>query len=349
MKSIKVFLGTIVIMAISLSYDYSVFAAIIKKGEFFLNFNADKQIISLSANETKLSEILKVISEKSGMKITTYGKEDKVISANFENKPLDEVLKRIIRDNYILVYQGEKLQKVGLATQSKKDSSQIKEFLGRIMEDGDIIKMFFIPRDFTVESIADYIGERHKFLDYLAENFPQKEIQTQFSFQDFIGKDEITKIANRYPEIKIQEVSQGWNDQKGGFCVDPNKPLSEELIGLEKMELQSINQRLEHAQWLINNDSGTNEEIKEKNKQFLQSSQEYKTIFQEKGVLLYGIKATGKAEEIKQMRDDLSYVRLADPIYGGKLEELLGKNNLIHMIPIALSPYDNPVSELEKK
>lgn len=306
----------------------------LKDGEIIITVK-EEQKIDLKAKQAKRADILKTLSEKTNIEIKVQdGIGDQLISLAFKNTLLQDAIKKIAGNNYVLALKktdnGFEVVKGNVV--SIKD--QIKEFAGSFMEDkGYLLKMFFMPEDSTPESIAEYKKERHKLLDYLAEKHPNKVIEAQISFKDFLPMNEITAIVNHY-DVKVKTINHGWEDNGGGYNFSEDESFEEAIPELIKGEEEFF---------------GSMAEDKDKISVELNSSmEEYYQNFKEKGVMVYGLKIEGKAKELKNVKDSIGQVRIIDPLWKGNLFSLLEKTHIVAPIAIPLNPFSEPVSELER-
>lgn len=306
----------------------------LKNGEFVLNIK-EGQKVDLAAKKAAISKLLEEISKKANVDIKVQeeaGKE--LVSLTMKDEPLATAIKKIVGSNYILSLKKEKdgFEVTKGDVLSIKD--RIKEFIGSFAVDGSRIKMFFMSEDSSPKGIAEYIRERHKFLDYLAEKYPNKVIEAQISLKDFLTGDEILAIAGKY-DVKVSVLNSGWKDVGGGFGVEKDEPLPEAIKRLNEDDKEMLEGFLSME---TNHDEGVR----------VTDWKEYWKDFQEKGTLIYGIQLEGKTTELKKMKDEAKQVRLADPLWQGSLYNLLQKTHIVSPIAIPLSPYSEPISELEK-
>lgn len=298
----------------------------LKDGELVLNVT-DGQKIDLKAKKVKCADVLKSLSEKTGVEIKVQeGVENQLVSASFKDLSLQDAIKRIVGNNYVLAMRktdnGFEVVKGNIV--SIKD--QIKEFAGSFMEDDGLIKMFFMPPDSSPESDAAYIKERHKLLDHLAEKYPNKVVKAQISLKDFLTVNEISAILDKR-DVKVKVINDGWEDWGGYFDVREGESFQDAIPRLNESEEIFFGHMGEEA-------SG--------------SKQEYYMNFKEKGVMIYGLEIEGKVKDLKGFKDDIEQVRLMDPLWKGNLFSLLEKTHIVHPIAIPLNPFTEPVSELEK-
>lgn len=312
----------------------------LKNGEFVLNIK-EGQKVDLAAKKAAISKLLEEISKKANVEIKVQeeaGKE--LVSLTMKDEPLATAIKKIVGSNYILSLKKEKdgFEVTKGDVLSIKD--RIKEFIGSFAVDGSRIKMFFMSEDSSPKGVAEYIRERHKFLDYLAEKYPNKVIEAQISLKDFLTGDEILAIAGKY-DVKVKILNPGWKDFGGGFGVEKDEPLPEAIKRLNEDDKEMLEGFLSME--------SVQEEDKETDKTVKKTDfKEYWKDFQEKGSLIYGIQLEGKTTELKKMKDEAKQVRLADPLWQGSLYNLLQKTHIVSPIAIPLSPYSEPISELEK-
>ncbi len=324
----------VVISALFLSAVYS-FAASplrdLKDGEFILNIK-EGQKVDLAAKKVAISKLLEEISKQAKVDIKVQeeaGKE--LVSLTMKDEPLPNAIKKIVGSNYILSLKKEKdgFEVTKGDVLSIKD--RVKEFIGSFSVDGQRIKMFFMPNDSSPKGIAEYISERHKLLDDLAKKYPNKVIEAQISLKDFLTGDEILAIAGKY-DVKVSVLNDGWKDWGGGFNVEKDESLPEAIKKLNEYKKEFLEGLVAFS---------PNNEEKEKYK-------EQKKDFEEKGVMIYGIKLEGKTTELKKMKDEERQLRLADPLWKGSLYNLLQQTHIVSPIAIPLSPYSEPISDLEK-
>lgn len=306
----------------------------LKDGEIVITVK-EGQRIDLKAKQAKRADILKTLSEKTNIEIKVQdGVANQLISLAFNDLSLQDAIKKIVGNNYVLALKktdnGFEVIKGNVV--SLKD--QIKEFAGSFMEDkGYLLKMFFMPPESTPESIAEYIGERHKLLDYLAEKHPNKVIEAQISFKDFLSMNEITAIVNHY-DVKVKTINHGWKDNGGTHNLYKGESFEETIPELIKFNEEFFGSMMEDK-----------DEVSEKSRNDME---EYYENFKKKGVMVYGLKIKGKTKELKNVKDGIGQVRLMDPLWKGNLFNLLEKTHIVAPIAIPLNPFSEPVSELER-
>lgn len=302
-----------------------------KDGEIILDVK-EGQRIKLKAKKARRADVLKGLSEKTGVEIRVQeGVENQPVNVAFKDLSLQDAIKRIVGNNYVLAMRktdnGFEVVKGNII--AIKD--QIKEFAGSFMEDGGLIKMFFMPSDSTPESNAEYIKERHKLLDYLAEKHPNKIVEAQISLKDFVPiKDVLDFLKNS--GLKVKTINPGWKDFGGGNDIPDGQSLEEAIPEISKFEEEFINSAIENAM----------------SEKLRNDMQEYYDDFKEKGVMVYGLKVEGKTKDLKGFKDGVGQSRLVDPLWKGNLFNLLEKAHIVEPIPIVLNPFSEPVSELER-
>lgn len=305
----------------------------LSNGEFILNVK-EGQIVDLAAKKVAIAKLLEEISKQAKVDIKVQeeaGKE--LVSLTMKDEPLPNAIKKIVGSNYILSLKKENESFEVTKGNVVSITDRVKEFIGSFVVDGSRIKMFFMSEDSSPKGIAEYIRERHKLLDYLAEKYPDKVIEAQISLKDFLAGDEILAIAGKY-DVKFSVLNSGWKDWGGGFDVEKDEPLPEALKRLNEYDKEMFGGFIP---MMPKKEEGVTDTLKE-----------YWDNFQEKGSLIYGIKLEGKTIELKKMKDEASHVRLADPLWKGSLYNLLQETHIVSPIAIPLSPYSDPISELEK-
>ncbi|OGF20390.1 hypothetical protein A2Y83_01175 [Candidatus Falkowbacteria bacterium RBG_13_39_14] len=325
------------VLVLSATYSFAVSSLReLNDGEFILNIK-EGQKVDLAAKKVRIEKLLDAISKQAKVEIKVKDEAGgELATVILKNEPLAGAIKRIVGNNYILSF---KKNEEGGFEVTKGDvlsiKDRVKEFIGSIMIDGPVAKMFFMSEDTSPESIAEYIKERHKLLDDLADQYPDKEIEAQISLKDFLTGDEVLAIAGKY-NVKVKILNDGWEEGSGEIEVRKDEPLSETVKRLNEDYKGMLDGFIAMA-------SGTSgqeqEEVKWK---------KYLKNFEEKGVMIYGIKLEGKTTEIKKMKDEAKQVRLADPLWKGSLYDLLSKTHIVSPIAIPLQPYSEPVSDLEK-
>jgi len=310
----------------------------LKKGEFSVEIK-DKQLVDLYAKGAKLSEILQDISRKTGIKIQIQGSEsNRVVTLSFKNEPLPEALKRIIYANYVLVFtktSNEIRLEEGNVFQANDSSSNIPEFSGTVVIDGKVAKMFYTPPGRTQEEELDYIQERHRLLGELSDKYPNKVIEAQISFENFISANVLLVLAANY-DINVKTLSPGWKDHVGGFEIRSGQKLQEAVKKLADLERNLVDTMYESEKNAVL--ENTNSDAFKANSKFLQELEERKKSLKENGVMFYGMKVEGKASEIKTIRDESEAVKLVDPVWGGGVEESIRKTYFLQSIPIPILP-----------
>lgn len=325
-------------IALFAGFSVGVYAKDLQDGQFVIDIES-QQNVDLVARKAKMSEILSEISKRAGVNINVKKEAgDELVSVSIKGKTLPEVLKEVIGNNYILVMKKTDLGFNVTKGKVLPTNEPIEEFFGFFTINGNRAKMFYTPPENTPESVAEYIKERHKFLDYLAKTDPSKIIVSQVSFKDFISANEFISFAKKY-NLDIETINAGRNDCTGGFNVKQGESLEDALVSLNKSEEGFINRMVETSHQLNENGEISSEEA--------QKWEDYKGSFQESGTLVFGVKLKGSAQNLKNIKDTEGEVRLIDPITQGDFNNLLEQNFNVSQIAIPVSPFLNPISASE--
>lgn len=76
----------------------------VSSGRPFIHVEAGR--VSVKIEDTSLSEILKEIGTQSGVTLVLHGSRPEKVSARFQSVPLDEALRRLIKDNFLFLYSS---------------------------------------------------------------------------------------------------------------------------------------------------------------------------------------------------------------------------------------------------
>ena len=129
----------------------------LEEREFYFDVkDKDLQIVNLAANKANLSEILEVIYQKTGISIKIErDRKNELITLNLIELPLSTVLKKMIRENYVMIFQktekGFMLSDGKALNNSNRENSfdEVNDFTGMIVIDGTVAKMFYSTEDET--------------------------------------------------------------------------------------------------------------------------------------------------------------------------------------------------------
>jgi len=340
-KKILIIISTIVI------YTNTFAETKLEENKFYFDVkDKDLQIVNLVANKANLSEILAVIYQKTGITIKIEkNRKNELITLSLIEVPLSTVLKKMVRKNYVMLFEktdkGFILSGGNAVKESTRENSitEAYDFTGMIVIDNGIAKMFYAPPDETQKGIATYINERHHIIDHLAMINPDKEIEAQISFNDFLTEDELLKFINNY-NIRVKNLNSGWGDHVGNLEIDDQQKPIEAIQLIRKHEEEAVDNIYKSTKEFLEGEAkeGFNIEEIESAKNLMKECEDRKLSLKEKGVMFYGIVVSEKVVSIKDVKDKSKEVRLADPLWGGKIESLMEESYEINPIPVPILP-----------
>jgi len=319
----------------------------LEEREFYFDVkDKDLQIVNLAANKANLSEILEIIYQKTGISIKIErDRKNELITLNLIELPLSTVLKKMIRENYVMIFQktekGFMLSDGKALKNSNRENSfdEVNDFTGMIVIDGTVAKMFYSTADESPEGLAAYIYERHQLLDRLVKTDPDKTIEAQISFNNFLTGDELLKFIDKY-NISIKNLNSGWGEHVGNLEINDKQTPKEAIKLITNYEEKAIDNIYKSTKDFLESEGKEDFSIEEieSAKSLMRETEDRKQSLKEKGVMFYGIVVNGKAVNIKGVKDKSKEVKLADPLWGGEIESLMKKSYEINQIPIPILP-----------
>lgn len=170
------------------------------EGDFVLNVRG--QNIDLIANKVEFEKLLRAISEKTGVKLNFYGEKQagKLLTYNFENKPLDSVLKEVLGENYAIIYKDSKVVNVS--------SIGVKE------------------RIETANSVFNQI----------VQETPNKVIATATFFSHSITPEELVKKI-KGANLTLKSFRHGNKEYSGGYILEDGESYEQAVSNYREMHL----------------------------------------------------------------------------------------------------------------
>ncbi len=172
-------------------------------GDFVLNVRG--QNVDLIANKAEFEKLLRAISEKTGVKLNFYGekKTGNLLTLNFENKPLDVVLKKVLGENYAITYKDSKVENMS--------SIGIKK---------------------RIETAEDVFSR-------IVQETPNKVISTATFFSHSITPEQlVSKIEGT--NLKLKSFRHGNNEYSGGYELQQGEPYNEAVLNYRKMHAEFL-------------------------------------------------------------------------------------------------------------
>lgn len=170
------------------------------EGDFVLNIREQK--VDLIANKVESEKLLRAISEKTGIQLNFYGEKraGNLLTLNFENKPLDAVLKKVLDENYVIIYK-----------------------------DSQVVNMSSI-------SIKKRIETADSVFSQIVQETPNRVISTATFFSHSIAPEQlISKIA--VANLKLKTFRHGNNEYSGGYVLRPGESYDQAVSNYRKMHL----------------------------------------------------------------------------------------------------------------
>jgi hypothetical protein len=193
----------------------------------------------------------------------------------------------------------------------------------------------FAARGKSKDEIHAYINARHRVLDELSESSPDEVIESQISFREYLDADTFKARMKSMP-VRVVSLSFGWHEQVAGYDLRNEESLDDALRSASAHHRAFVDELYtsarEELEAKAKAESGT-EEL-ERHAGFSAHSVEVKTIFDRRGLLVFGVKVRAKARVIKEMKERDPLIRLADPLW-----ESQTPTGRVRKIGIPISPY----------
>ncbi len=201
-----------------------------KEGDFTLTKHTDKTY-SIDSRGASLLAVLDRVKKESGIKAHLDPTlKDKVISVQAKRVSLKELLERVAKDNFALVYKGDQVVMFhGLPYGTSKPSGIRPGYAG-------------LPPwlHSTEEEIQYFIDLRRAALERIAEKTPNKEIKAQISFHDYIETLPELMMFIRKNNLKPVEINSGWRDMQGHIEIRPGENLEAVFKELKEFEKEGL-------------------------------------------------------------------------------------------------------------
>lgn len=209
-----------------------------------------------------------------------------------------------------------------------------------VMDNGVVRKIIFGPRCNSISCIDNYIKSRHNILQQLSIENPNKSMESQISFRDYLGEDKVRQLFSSYQDIKIITLNIGWGEQVGGYDLKKGESLDEAIKNLREHHIKFLDVLYEAAVGEYQNQNkvfSANDEESLSKAEFLTHATELKQVFRKRGVTFYGARIIATVSTLIKI-SKLNYIRLVDPLWSE--EDVTPDGIEIKKISLPISPYE---------
>jgi len=288
------------------------------KLQFFAN--ADGTFNVASSGET-LETLLAKISEATNVDVyVRRAVKNDTVTIHLKNVTLVELLRRVVGDNYAMVFDHERVTALHVLPRGTHVS--FAGFSGKVKISDQRARMFFMPPEDTEGAIDNYIRRRHEVLAELSKAHPEKILQAQISFDGYMTDKHLASLVM---EQALDPVSLniGWKENGGGYDLKQGESIEVAMESAKRHHERFIEQIREDADRQVDDSRKrgmTDDEIQPK-LTFQKNAHELGSIFQAHGVPFFGIRVSGSAGQLQKMVESRKEVKLVDPLWGGRVEE----------------------------
>lgn len=203
----------------------------------------------------------------------------------------------------------------------------------------NVTRFIFTPDKTDLQTIHQYIKNRHQILDKLASERPEQVLDAQISFRQYLNSQQLIEVIKHY-DVKVLTLNFGWKDNGGEVDIAKDESIEEALIRTHSNHKDFVEELYESASELQKEAiEGMNEQDRQREDDFFAEAKELKDIYEKHGVLYYGIKVIATASKLKAIKDTDTHIRLVDPLWDER-ESLLGVTHKIKKIGIPISPHE---------
>lgn len=194
----------------------------------------------------------------------------------------------------------------------------------------------FAARGKSKGELDSYISARRRVLDELSETSSDEVIDAQISFREYLDAEMFKKRMKSMP-VRVVSFSFGWHEQVAGYDLQREESLDEALRSANAHHRVFVDELYTSAREEVEAKAtaGSRIEELERHASFLAHAAEVRTMFDRRGLLVFGVKVRAKARIIKELNDQDPLIRLADPLWDS--QALAGR---VRKIGIPISPYD---------
>ena len=284
---------------------------------------------SVNSRAVPLELLLARIHQVSNIKIYIDRKSKKrPITTSVYNISLVQLLKRIVGDNYVMVFDGN------------------AEFSGQIKITDNRAKMFFFPSSSLKSVTENYIRKRHKLIEKLAYETPHKKLNAQISFQGYLSSGQLVELV-KDNHLKPVSLNIGWKENGGGYDLKNHESIESavEMAAIHHQQFIAEIQADANRQVAGLRQQGMNDPDIHAELEFQKNADGLAAIFHKNGMLFYGMRVAGTASTLHSILNNKNTVRLVDPLWGGAVEAEISKVYPTMKIAIPLVPEQEELTQ----
>lgn len=194
----------------------------------------------------------------------------------------------------------------------------------------------FSARGKSKDEIDSYISARHRVLDELSETASDEVIDAQISFREYLDAEMLKKRMKSTP-VRAVSISFGWHEQVAGYDLRREESLEEALRNAAAHHRVFVDELYTSARDELEAQAAAGSRIEEleRHARFAAHASEVRSMFDRRGLLVFGVKVRAKSRAIKDLKDQDPLIRLADPLWDSQ-----APTGRVHKIGIPISPYD---------
>ncbi len=306
---------------------------------FFLSVEASEKVnglqftahsdgtLSVISQSIPLEMLLHKISKTTNVDIyVNSASKKRPITINAKNIKLIQLLKRIAKDNYAMVYDGHNVTDLHVLPQGKGQSAKLAahtfEFSGQIKISNHRAMMFFMPTDQSKSTIDNYIKKRHEALSKLSKEDPLKELHAQISFQRYMSANQIVAFVKQN-QLDPVTLNIGWRENSGEYDLKREETIEAAIQSATLNHERFISQLQEDADMQVASlrKQGISDIQMQSELAFQKNADDLTSIFYKKGVPFYGMRVAASANKLHTLTINNQAVRLVDPLWGGSVED----------------------------
>ncbi len=201
--------------------------------------------------------------------------------------------------------------------------------------------ILFTPPKGQVEA---YIKNRHALIGHLSREYPRQRFEAQVSFWRYLPAFQLPQLLEEM-EVRVISLDFGWDGQGGGFAVEGNEPLEESLETLHRYHGEFLGHLHETVSLIEEETSRPDKRPGDEQRlaEHLDHIHSLSAAYQEHGVLLVGMKVTGRPEDLVALINK-EPVRLVDPLWD-EFSDASGAE--VKKLSAPIPPEQGPISARE--
>ena len=310
-----------------------------------LQFTAHTEgTFSVISKATPLGLLLKKIGDKTNVDVyIDDASKQRPVSINVKNITFIDLLRRIVGDNYAIVYDGRNVTALHVLPEGKTKSDEravtISEFSGQVKIHNQRARMFFMPADNSKNAIDHYIKKRHEALSKLSKEYPNKEMHAQISFKGYLSADKVAVLV-RENQLDPVTLNIGWKENGGGYDLKRGESIEAAIESATLYDKEFIAELQESADRQVANlrQKGIGDAQMQSELIFQQNANELASVFNARGVAFYGVRVAARAKQLHSLMSTDQKIRLVDPLWGGTVEDEIANVYSTTKIAIPLVP-----------